>query len=170
MSIVTLATNVPGWVGNGERWAVPLTTIWTPPAGCPAVVSREPGVTVALADPSIRCYPPSYNEVWVFSGYYSPGLCMSGYTIACWATTTVLNQELIQPGETAAICVPRCVKVPVYDGLCFCIARTDVTPQLLHLPLPSISRYALRPVRWRLRPGVPDPLEELRLGPLHCGR
>lgn len=148
MSTVTLAANVPGWVGNGERWAVPLTTIWTPPPGCPPVISREPGVTVASGDASLRCYPPHYNEVWVFSGYYSPGLCMSGYTIACWATATVLNLERIKPGETAAICVPRYVSAcrdsaflsqtcTVSQGLMSCGSSCECLS-----PEPNVTPYA----------------------------
>lgn len=84
--------------GLGGAEIVPLTTIWTAPAGCPSTVDGAPS-----------CAPPEYSGVWVSDGYYSPGVCFSGYVIGCTANFA-MNYVAVKTGETAALCVPRSVQ------------------------------------------------------------
>jgi hypothetical protein len=79
-----------------HRIAVPLTTVWSLPAGC-----------TEIGDVSGTCAPPDLVGVHVYDGYYSPGVCYSGYTIGCTATATSVNLEPVKPSETVAFCVPR---------------------------------------------------------------
>ncbi|KAM0335615.1 hypothetical protein ACHAQA_000663 [Verticillium albo-atrum] len=85
-----------------ERWAAPMTTAWTAPSGCPQVISS------ALTK---GCEVPHWANVVYNDGYYSPGLCMSGYTVASGCVRTgmpsmTVNGELVTESETAAFCVP----------------------------------------------------------------
>jgi len=84
------------------RYAVPLTTVWTPPAesGCRSVVQSSS---------SSYSQPPPGEYIWRNDGYYSPGICPQGYTVGCTAKISVLNGEIITDSETAGICVPRYV-------------------------------------------------------------
>lgn len=86
---------------GGRHYAVPLTTAFTIPLGC-----RYP-----LEDPDLgRCQPDQFPVLWYGDGFYSPGICPSGYTIGCTAgksSTPVLNGVVVEAEETAAICVPR---------------------------------------------------------------
>jgi hypothetical protein len=81
----------------------PLTTIWTPPASYPPIVSFQEVVQLSVTS---YCVPPDYVYVWWEQGYYSPGVCLSGYTIGCTGSGT-LNGLPIRAEETAAVCVPR---------------------------------------------------------------
>lgn len=90
-----------------ENAIVPLTTIWTPPAGCPSIVSFQSISEVYGTSRPIdqHCAPPDYENVWWRHGYYSPGVCFSGYTIGCTGSG-ILNSVSIKATETAALCVP----------------------------------------------------------------
>ncbi|KAF3928107.1 hypothetical protein AA313_de0203444 [Arthrobotrys entomopaga] len=91
---------------SGYGLVVPLTTIWTPPPNCPTRVMSQ---TYAPLSESRKypCAPPYFDQVWYSWGYYSPGICPSGYTIGCYPTPTdTLNFRAIAPTETAALCVP----------------------------------------------------------------
>ena len=101
MAAITLTTQTGTAWGSGRRFAVPLTTIWTPPEGCDKIVTFQAN---GARD---GCAPRYYEEVWYNQGYYSPGICPSGYTVGCMATGLTMNFEPIKAGETAAICVPR---------------------------------------------------------------
>lgn len=82
----------------------PLTTIWTPPADCPAIVQFQPTVKPEDAPIAHRCAPPDYQSVWQHGGEYSPGVCFSGYTIATtYGPGRTLNYWVVEPSETAAI-------------------------------------------------------------------
>ena len=79
-----------------------LTTVWTPE--CSSIFHFYETSTKS-------CLPPEYDAVWDNNGYYSPGICFSGYTSGC--SPTWYND--IEPGETAAHCVPR--YVPPYPAI-----------------------------------------------------
>ncbi|KAL6401765.1 hypothetical protein AUP68_14219 [Ilyonectria robusta] len=84
----------------GEFDIVPLTTVWSPPDGCPSIVTFGGFATITLS-----CYPPDYESLWYNYGFYSPGICPSGYTSGCTPTDTDYGGP-IRPTETAAVCVP----------------------------------------------------------------
>lgn len=72
----------------------PLTTIWTPP--CNSVFHLSDAKTKS-------CLPPDASPDWIEDGgYYSPGICFSGYTSGCEFKPTG-----VEGGVSAAICVPR---------------------------------------------------------------
>ncbi|KAF2149652.1 hypothetical protein K461DRAFT_271218 [Myriangium duriaei CBS 260.36] len=87
----------------------PLTTTFTPGAGCShstglyAMISC--GTTcewwvegpLSLAIPN--CFPARYTQF--LSHYYSPGICPSGYTVACTSTN-----EAASVSETVQTCCP----------------------------------------------------------------
>jgi hypothetical protein len=84
------------------RWAIALTTVFTPPTGCSWPISE------VLSIPT-TCFPPYYNRAGPeYLGYYSPGICPSGYTVGCTPDSSVktFNDEPIKPGETVGVCVP----------------------------------------------------------------
>jgi hypothetical protein len=98
LPIVTLTAG-----GETNRWAVPLTSVWTPPPGCPSIVP-----STAVYSSSSTCAPPLFsNAGGAWYGYYSPGICPRGYTIGCRPTGSIQNSEPIKSTESAAICVPR---------------------------------------------------------------
>jgi len=84
-----------------ERWAVPMTTQWEAPTRCPDIVPQD-----EAEDWYLTCGPDAFEQVWFNDGYYSPGVCPSGYTIDCTGTESYLNSETIMPEETAGLCVP----------------------------------------------------------------
>ncbi|KAK3305180.1 uncharacterized protein B0T15DRAFT_190683 [Chaetomium strumarium] len=99
--VVTLHPEATDSNGAG-RWAIALTTVFTPPAGCvwPIIPDINRPAT---------CNPPYFQHAgpqWL--GYYSPGICPSGYTVGCIPDSSVetFNDERIKPGETVGVCVP----------------------------------------------------------------
>ncbi|MBE3041995.1 hypothetical protein IMZ48_05320 [Candidatus Bathyarchaeota archaeon] len=70
--------------------------MWTPE--CRSVFYRDETSTES-------CHPPDFMSIWSNNGYYSPGICFSGYTPGC----SVTWGDDIEPGETATNCVPRYV-------------------------------------------------------------
>lgn len=94
----TAAGQVTGYC---ERWVVPLTTVWTAPNDCPTIVphGRE-------EEWYETCAPPNYEAVFVNDGYYSPGVCPSGYTVGCQPSGPSINNERILTDETVGMCVP----------------------------------------------------------------
>ncbi|KAF5026414.1 hypothetical protein F66182_1479 [Fusarium sp. NRRL 66182] len=84
---------------GGEFDIAPLTTIWTVGEGCASVVTFA-----NLASIDASCYPPDYERVWYDGGYYSPGICPSGYTSGCRPSSG--DGEPVKTTETAVICVP----------------------------------------------------------------
>ncbi|KAH6669720.1 hypothetical protein F5X68DRAFT_265178 [Plectosphaerella plurivora] len=89
---------VPGFC---ERWAVPMTTVWTAPPGCPTNVPY-----VEDREFYLTCGPPGFEAVFENDGYYSPGVCPSEYTVGCTAEKASINRETIRAGETVGMCVP----------------------------------------------------------------
>lgn len=98
----TIATTVSGrrevfvteYVDNDYR-AYPLTDIYTPV--CSSIFGFDDF-------DSEECVPPDFDVIWESEGYYSPGICWSGYTAGC-----SLTYRDLKPGQTAFNCVPRCV-------------------------------------------------------------
>ena len=122
MSTITLSKSTVASSFWGE--VQPLTTVWTPPAGCPTIVQFQSisGVGSPVADQ--HCAPPNYQNVWWNNGYYSPGVCPSGYTVAATiGSGQTLNDNLVGPDQTAGICVPRWVGTNAYLG---CLASLSL--------------------------------------------
>ena len=94
------------------RQAGPLTTVFTTPDFCGPSIWHDPA-TPALS--SSICMPPNFGKLYGYHyGFYSPGICPSGYTEGCAFPTSLavtnngtpfLGGALI-PGETARICCP----------------------------------------------------------------
>jgi hypothetical protein len=110
MAIVTLATSLStfedqyyavSFATPGNRLAVPLTSAFTFPSSC-----RSAGFGLIFYATGV-CSPPYFREILTYDGYYSPGVCFSGYSIGCIATATIVNFEPVKPSETVAFCVPR---------------------------------------------------------------
>ncbi|KAH8653608.1 hypothetical protein BX600DRAFT_515871 [Xylariales sp. PMI_506] len=101
----TISLTVSGAEAGAE--IAPLTTIWSVPSGCPSAVTFQSISEIYHSSVDQHCAPPDYENVWWrIGGYYSPGICFSGYTIGCTATGTILNNIPIKSTETAAVCVP----------------------------------------------------------------
>jgi hypothetical protein len=82
---------------EGTSPAGSLTTIFTPPCDI-ATVEDWSGTS---------CYPRGWSDYWFGNtGYYSPAICPSGYTIACSRYATAQGPD-VEPTETAALCAPR---------------------------------------------------------------
>ncbi|KAB5549663.1 hypothetical protein GE09DRAFT_1127265 [Coniochaeta sp. 2T2.1] len=78
----------------------PLTTVFTQPSsGCASPIPETD-----VGGPSTYCAPPDFAQVWPF-GFYSPGVCPSGYMIGCSYSNNMGAPWTITPGETAALCV-----------------------------------------------------------------
>jgi hypothetical protein len=83
---------------------VPLTTTFTPLAACVTAIYLYRfgvgGPYASLGPPSIRdCFPPGWLPD--LTARFSPGLCPSGYTVAC-STVGRMNDV----AETTATCCP----------------------------------------------------------------
>ncbi len=96
---------------SAYNWAEvqPLTTIWTPPPGCPEVVQFDESLDLYNKSKTAgqTCVPPNYANVWWRNGYYSPGICPHKYTTAMTlGPGHSLNGNWIGFSETAAICIP----------------------------------------------------------------
>ncbi|KAL5612283.1 uncharacterized protein BROUX77_002439 [Berkeleyomyces rouxiae] len=82
-------------------WALvtPLTTVFTPPCGA---------VIMETQMQSPECLVPGMFSVWKNGGFYSPGVCPSGYTTNCVRSETRQGELIpLRPGETMAMCVPQ---------------------------------------------------------------
>ncbi|KAG6357079.1 hypothetical protein INS49_014956 [Diaporthe citri] len=101
--------------------AGPLTTVFQTPDFCASSLWQYP-LTPPLY--SSICMPPNFNNYWNWQiGYYSPGICPSGYTAACdfptsLATFSSFTDESasskswpyyggeVKSDETARLCCP----------------------------------------------------------------
>lgn len=101
--------------------AGPLTTVFQTPDFCASSIWEDP-MTPPLY--SSICMPPNFNNYWNWQiGYYSPGICPSGYTAACdfptsLATFSSFTDESssskswpyyggeVKSDETARLCCP----------------------------------------------------------------
>jgi len=118
MSIVTLKTSITSdtdpWGGvlygepGANRHAFPLTTAYAQPSGCNGFRGQTVGT----------CFMPYIANVWSYAGYFSPGVCFSGFTMGCFPDAPTVNYEPVKPSETVAICVPRWVELHLQPGLC----------------------------------------------------
>src|SRR3569833_975207 len=106
MSIVTLKKSVSSdespfgqvyYAVTGDRLAVPQAAVYKLPTGCNDIDGNFEG----------SCVPPYFVNVWKLDGYYSPGVCFSGYTIGCYPDAPTVNHEPVKPSETVASCVQR---------------------------------------------------------------
>lgn len=133
MSKTTFAGRVAPWVsptttGYYTSMMSDLTTTFTPPSSCfdrlyfDQSNPNAAGVQVALGTiMNSKCYPSSlgyiplrgYNGVtMLFAGYYSPGICPSGYMTAC-----AEYSPWLYPSESGYLCCPRYVKIMLFlDG------------------------------------------------------
>ncbi|KAJ0116164.1 hypothetical protein J7T55_005110 [Diaporthe amygdali] len=110
------ATATPTY-GTG---AGPLTTVFQTPDFCASSLWENP-MTPPLY--SSICMPPNFNNYWNWQiGYYSPGICPSGYSAACeFPTSLALFSSFtdgtsskswpyyggqVKPDETARLCCP----------------------------------------------------------------
>jgi hypothetical protein len=82
----------------------PLTTVFTPPAPClnVLVVSPYTDYTLVYLPHDDSCFPVKPETV----GFYSPGICPSGYTCAC-SLDTGFQDWTLDPGESGRRCCPR---------------------------------------------------------------
>ncbi|TDZ13680.1 hypothetical protein Cob_v013158 [Colletotrichum orbiculare MAFF 240422] len=95
-----------------QRGGAPLTTVFTTPDFCNSLYWTD---TITPPLSSIVCMPTSWKQVYEYSwGFYSPGICPSGYTEGCAFPTTrasrsngnvYLGGPVIE-GETARLCCP----------------------------------------------------------------
>lgn len=96
--------------------AIPLTTIFTPPASCSptSVIWGLTGFNSTLyldreqysVETKTDCFPSGYSTGSFFSP--APSICPVGYTIAC---------QSVDGSETAAVCCTRFVSLTVHDYL-----------------------------------------------------
>ncbi len=115
MATITLSNSRLASSDWGE--VQPLTTIWTPPPGCPSVVQFQTiDWSTKTNTASHSCAPPNYANVWWRQGYYSPGVCPHKYTTAATiGPGHSLNGKAIGPSETAAVCIPSGYTVFPHD-------------------------------------------------------
>ncbi|KAI6367967.1 hypothetical protein MCOR25_004756 [Pyricularia grisea] len=88
---------------NGTTPAGLLTTIWTPPCPDGPMTTWDSNWTKSLK----VCMPTNYKDIYYNGnvGYYSPGICPSGYTSACRRYNTHQGPPL-EAEETAVLCAP----------------------------------------------------------------
>lgn len=119
--VVTLHTGVTDEAFKTGRWAIALTTVFTPPAGCSWPISDT-------FNRPTSCFPPYFDRAGpAYLGYYSPGICPSGYTVGCTPDTAIrtFNDEPIKSGETVGVCVP--VYVLVSSAVLRAMWRSELT-------------------------------------------
>lgn len=80
----------------------PLTTTFTPPGSCFEYIFPFETSALLYANRSMtECFPSGYNAGFLSSGYYSPGVCPSGYATGCASVNTEQAVE--------GLCCPRYV-------------------------------------------------------------
>jgi hypothetical protein len=85
--------------------AIPLTTIFTPPASCSSIITYDgtylwQGGVLQTGD--LDCYPTSFLSI--YASFYSPGICPYGWTSA--SSVTGAGALVTIPTETNALCCP----------------------------------------------------------------
>jgi hypothetical protein len=100
--------------------AGPLTTVFKTPDFCASSLWED---TMTPPLYSSICMPPNFNNYWNWQiGYYSPGICPSGYSQACEFPTSLASFSSftdgsstkswpyyggdVKPDETARLCCP----------------------------------------------------------------
>ncbi|KAL6888077.1 hypothetical protein GGI43DRAFT_431002 [Trichoderma evansii] len=73
----------------------------------PMTVHAIPCPAPILQDDFDGCRIPGGVELWSKGGFYSPGVCFSGYRAMCTQTSAVSNGWPIQEGETVVRCIPE---------------------------------------------------------------
>ncbi|KAK3377506.1 hypothetical protein B0H63DRAFT_561668 [Podospora didyma] len=97
--MATSATTTTTTGTTATTTPLPLTTIWSPPPGCQSILD--------WSERDANCWPPGDKEIYDGWLYYSPGVCIDGYTIGCTAERgATRDPRVVHPGETAARCVP----------------------------------------------------------------
>ncbi|KAJ4392106.1 hypothetical protein N0V93_005728 [Gnomoniopsis smithogilvyi] len=95
-----------------SRGAGPLTTVFTTPDFCKELYWQN---TATGPLSSSVCMPPRFHQLWDYSwGFYSPGICPSGYTKGCSFPTSLASTSLgmiyfggpVDNGETVQVCCP----------------------------------------------------------------
>ncbi|GJC92592.1 hypothetical protein ColKHC_01418 [Colletotrichum higginsianum] len=95
-----------------QRGAAPLTTVFTTPDFCKDLYWTN---TITPPLSSVVCMPTSWHQLYDYSwGYYSPGICPSGYTEGCAFPTSLATSKgggirlggPVVEGETARLCCP----------------------------------------------------------------
>lgn len=120
-----------------SRGAGPLTTVFTTPDFCKVSGLRLFGVCHAVSYNNIMlipefqslywqntetgpfsssvCMPPRFHQLWDYSwGFYSPGICPTGYSKGCAFPTSLASTSLgmiyfggpVVDGETVQVCCP----------------------------------------------------------------
>ncbi|KAL2074881.1 hypothetical protein VTL71DRAFT_8660 [Oculimacula yallundae] len=102
-------------IGVPTNTAIPLTTTFTPATSCLSeyyIYSINPSSVLDYylslgPSKTSNCFPASWAPT---SQYFSPGICPSDYSAACWITTSIGTDI-----ETQATCCPlgyTCVTLP----------------------------------------------------------
>ncbi|EFQ32440.1 hypothetical protein CGRA01v4_05862 [Colletotrichum graminicola] len=96
-----------------KRGAAPLTTVFTTPDFCNSKYWTD---TITPPLSSVVCMPPSWHQLFDYSwGFYSPGICPTGYTEGCAFPTSLAftssNGDMglggpVIAGETPRLCCP----------------------------------------------------------------
>ncbi|KAK2060024.1 hypothetical protein LY76DRAFT_477620, partial [Colletotrichum caudatum] len=96
-----------------KRGAAPLTTVFTTPDFCNSMYWTN---TLTPPLSSVVCMPTSWHQLYDYSwGYYSPGICPSGYTEGCAFPTSLAFTSPdgslglggpVAAGETPRLCCP----------------------------------------------------------------
>ncbi|WYZ35096.1 hypothetical protein EsH8_I_001372 [Colletotrichum jinshuiense] len=95
-----------------QRGAAPLTTVFTTPDFCKALYWTN---TITPPLSSVVCMPTSWHQLYDYKwGYYSPGICPSGYTEGCAFPTSLATSKdgaiglggPVLAAETPRICCP----------------------------------------------------------------
>ncbi|KAK1709536.1 uncharacterized protein CLUP02_04883 [Colletotrichum lupini] len=95
-----------------QRGAAPLTTVFATPDFCNSLYWTN---TITPPLSSVVCMPTSWHQVNDYSwGYYSPGICPSGYTEGCAFPTSLATSKdgavgmggPVTVGETPRLCCP----------------------------------------------------------------
>jgi hypothetical protein len=74
----------------------PLTTTLIPPPSCASsftniYITTDPGGTGGFGGPvgTDRCFPSNYQDIRFY--HYSPRICPSGHTTACWTSNVITS-------------------------------------------------------------------------------
>ncbi|KAK1753718.1 hypothetical protein QBC47DRAFT_430631 [Echria macrotheca] len=132
----------------------PLTTVWTPPPGCPSVVQiQDVDYYNKHNTTGQSCAPPNYRNVWWENGYYSPGKCPFQYSTAMTlGPGHSLNGNWIESSQTAAICVPSGYTIwPHYaENYTIWAGLSVVSPATGGRTWDGTSRVPAFEIRWAL--------------------
>ncbi|OHE90381.1 hypothetical protein CORC01_14329 [Colletotrichum orchidophilum] len=145
-----------------QRGAAPLTTVFTTPDFCNPLDWTN---TITPPLSSVVCMPTSWRQVNDYSwGYYSPGICPSGYTEGCAFPTWLATSQggfigmggPVTVGETPRLCCPTgyvCYTDTKSYGYSKCISTEPIKSYYNsnnHITTQLALVYAVQ-VRWASR-------------------